>query len=259
MVLAAALLVTAFAQAQSAAWLTAGGLRVKTRQWSSPQRSAHPRLLIVLHGDSPFAPPSYQYAFAERAAAALDDVVVVALLRPGYADDAGDRSDGERGEAVGDNYTPAVVDTVAAAVKVMAARVHASAVFLVGHSGGAAIAADVLGRHPKLADGALLLSCPCDLAAWRAHMAELQGSPLWRAPVNSLSPIALAAAVSPRARIRLVVGAEDRVAPPSLSQAYARALAARSVDARLTIAPHLPHDILLDPIALMETAALLSR
>jgi hypothetical protein len=37
--------------------------------------------------------------FAQRAAQALEDAVVVALLRPGYVDDAGDRSAGERGEA----------------------------------------------------------------------------------------------------------------------------------------------------------------
>ena len=43
----------------------------------------------------------------------IDDSVVVALLRPGYRDHTGERSEGEQGLKTGDNYTPEVVEAVA--------------------------------------------------------------------------------------------------------------------------------------------------
>jgi protein-S-isoprenylcysteine O-methyltransferase Ste14 len=43
-------------------------------------------------------------------------------------------------------------------------------VVVAGHSGGAAIAANILGRRPALIDAALVVSCPCDV--------ELRSSPL---------------------------------------------------------------------------------
>src|SRR6185436_16034197 len=91
----------------------------------------------------------------------VGDVVAAGLLRPGYTDNAGDRSDGERGEARGDNYTADVADAVATATRALAQRVKARRVILVGHSGGASIAALVLGRHPGIADAALLVACGC--------------------------------------------------------------------------------------------------
>ena len=75
-------------------------------------------LLVVLHGDLPDPTPSYQYAFAQLVTQGvngpalpepvrgrladwkpLQDVVAVGLLRPGYTDNAGDRSDGDMGNA----------------------------------------------------------------------------------------------------------------------------------------------------------------
>lgn len=67
--------------------------------------------------------------------ARVDDVVAAGLLRPGYTDNAGARSDGQRGEARSDNYTVEVVDDVATAVRTLAKRFMARRVILVGHSG----------------------------------------------------------------------------------------------------------------------------
>ena len=89
--------------------------RLKTRVYESPDLSPHPILVVVLHGDSPDGPPTYQYRFAATVAAALTDVTVAAVLRPGYSDGV-DRSDGMRGDTTGDNYTPEVVNAVASAI-----------------------------------------------------------------------------------------------------------------------------------------------
>ena len=238
-------------------WVLGGGLRLKTRFSESAKRSAHPRMIVVLHGDSPFGPPSYQYGFAKRVAAQEDDVVAVAILRPGYTDDAGDQSDGVRGETTGDNYTPAVVDSLAEAIAELELQFHPSATVLVGHSGGAAISADLLGRHPESAGGALLVSCPCDVAAWRLHMFEMQGGAIWKTPVESLSPVDLAGGVPVSKKVRMLVGAEDPVAPPRFTRAYADALSKDGVTVEVRVEPGLKHDILLEPVVMEELRRLL--
>lgn len=228
-------------------WVTANGLRLKTRVYRGANVSDRPVLVIVLHGDSPFHPPSYQYVFGRKAATQLDNVVVAAVLRPGYSDDTGDTSDGTRGYTTGDNYTPQVVDAIAGAATQLKEKYGASHVILVGHSGGAAIAADVMGRTPDVADGALLVSCPCNVSVFRKHMGEKQMDPLWLAPVSSISPIDLVSHISPGAHVRMVVGAKDAVATPELTEEYAQALRARRIDVTVMELPGMEHDILLEP------------
>jgi len=179
----------------------------------------------------------------------MDDVVVAALLRPGYQDDAGDRSEGVRGKTTGDNYTPEVVDAVAQAIEQLKEKFHPVVTILAGHSGGAAIAGNMLGRWPAAVDGALMLSCPCNLVEWRRHMLKMQMNPIWLEPVKSLSPIELAPKVRQKVIVRMLVGGDDPVAPPELTQEYAAALHKRGDDVAVTVAPGLKHDILLEPVA----------
>jgi hypothetical protein len=54
----------------------------------------------------------------------------------------------------------------------------------------------------------------------------------------------------------MLVGSKDDVAPPELTERYAAALRDRGIDAKSTIAQGLPHDILLEPIALEQLKAL---
>jgi predicted esterase len=223
--------------------------RLKTSILESAQLSAHPILLVILHGDSPNGPPSYQYRFAANAAAAIPDVVAAAVLRPGYSDGT-DRSDGLRGETTGDNYIPEVIDAVATAITQLKQRYQPRRVILVGHSGGAAIAADLLGSKGAMADGALLVSCPCDLDAWRKHMQSVVGGAIWDRPVRSLSPIKVVDGIPASVRISLLVGGDDPVAPPALTQAYAEALRKHGANLEVNVAPGLPHDILLEPVAM---------
>jgi len=239
-------------------WLMANGLRLKTKIYRHARLKDRPVLIVVLHGDSPFGPPSYQYAFARRAALQIDNVVVAALLRPGYTDDSGDRSEGTRGETTGDNYTPQVIDAVAQIIDQLKKNFHPAATVLVGHSGGAAIAADLLGRWPSDVQGALMVSCPCDLTKWRRHMLQMQNNPIWLAPVQSLSPIELAKNVLPAVHVRMLVGSQDPIAPPALTQEYADALRNHGVDVKVTVVQGLQHDILLNPNALMQLMTLVA-
>jgi len=223
--------------------------RIKSKIYENAHLSEHPFLIVVLHGDSPDAPPTYQYRFAEMAAAAISDAVVAAVLRPGYSDGE-DSSDGMRGYTTGDNWTPEVGNAVAAVVSELKDRYHPRRVILVGYSGGAAIVGNLLGQQATAIDGALLVSCPCDVAAWRKHMQAVKGGTIWDSPVRSLSPLALVDRVPASAKIWLLVGSDDQVTPQRLTLAYADALRHRNVAVNVTIAPGLGHNILLEPIAM---------
>ena len=241
--------------AGTARWVTVGEQRIKTRVHASTDVGEGSTLVVALGGDRG---GRATYVFSRRAAAAIDNVVVAAVVRPGYTDEVGDRSDGERGLRVGDNYTAEVVDVIAEVISDLKASFGASRVVVVGHSGGAAITAALLGRHPAAIDGALLVACPCDVAAWRRHMHSVRGDDWWLGPVDAVSPITVAEYVSRSVRVRMIVGSDDQTTPEELTVEYAEALQARTVDVAVTIAPGLGHDILLEPIVLAELQQLIA-
>jgi predicted esterase len=236
------------AKAGAAIWVTTTQ-RIKSKLYENAHLSQHPILIVVVHGDSPDGPPTYQYRFSQMAAAALSDVVVAAVLRPGYSDGE-DSSDGMRGFTTGDNYTPEVVNAVAAVLSELKEKYHPRRVIMVGHSGGAAIVGDLLGQQGAAVDGALLVSCPCDVPEWRKHMQSVKGGAIWQRPIRSLSPLALVDHVPASAKIWLLVGSDDQIAPSALTLAYAEALRNRNIAVNVTIAPGLAHDILLEPVAM---------
>ena len=245
-------------------WLAVNGAKLKTSIYESARLSSHPVLVVVLHGDLlgvwNVPPTTYHYVFADEATRKIEDVVVAAVLRPGYRDHSGERSDGNMGLATGDNYTPEVVDAVAGVIEQLKAQFHPSYTVLAGHSGGAAITGDLLGRRPAAVDGALLVSCPCDLAAWRKHMMKLQpNNPDWSEPIHALSPQELVPEVSATVHVSVLVGAEDDVAPPSMSSSYAEGLKKHVDDVTLTVAPELGHELLLEPITYESLANLVER
>src|SRR5690349_12061074 len=55
----------AFGRGGERLWLPVTGGRLKAEAYSSAQLSAHPVLVVVLHGDLFDPTPSYQYAFAQ--------------------------------------------------------------------------------------------------------------------------------------------------------------------------------------------------
>jgi pimeloyl-ACP methyl ester carboxylesterase len=179
--------------------------------------------------------------------AAATGIGAAGVLRPGYYDPVGGRSSGDMGRAVADNYSPEVVDAVASAARVLATDHDARAILPVGHSGGAAIAANLLGRHPDVAYGAVLVACGCDPATWRATRLADTANPAFRGTTCSLQPLNLADDVAPGTVVRLVVGDDDDVAPPAYSQAYATALRERGINASVAVVLGLGHNIMFAP------------
>jgi pimeloyl-ACP methyl ester carboxylesterase len=238
-------------------WVTTSQ-RIKSKIYENARLSQHPILVVVVHGDaSDGSPSTYHYRFAERAAAAIPDAVVAAVLRPGYSDGE-DTSEGMRGFATGDNWAPEVVNAVATVLAELKDKYHPRRSILVGHSGGAAIVGNLMGQQKTAADGALLVSCPCDVTAWRKHMQSVKGGAIWERPVRSHSPLALVDSVPASAKLWLLVGSDDQVTPSALTLAYAEALRNRNVAVNVTIAPGLSHNILLEPIAMERLKELAS-
>ena len=199
-----------------------GGLCLAANTFGAGEAGPAPTLVVVVHGDiSDGGRATYHAAFARKVA--RPGVVAVALMRPGYADAEGRTSEGH---TLGrrDNYTPQVVTAIGNAIDVLKGHYRARRVVYVGHSGGAAIGGVLIGRRPGLVDAALLVSCPCDIAAWL----KARGRPPWQ---RSLSPADHVHRVSAATRVTVMTGSEDINTFPELARDYAAALTARGVPA----------------------------
>lgn len=204
------------------------------RLYPSPDAGASPVLVAVLHGDIVGGgPANSHFAVAEALARRSRGVLVAALLRPGYGDGRGLVSTGDSLGHV-DNYTAAAIDSLAAAIARLKQAHGAGRVVLVGFSGGAALAAVILGRHPGLADAGLIVACPCDIRAWRA---ERKG----RGWTRSESPSDWVARTPATTRVVALVGEIDGTTPAWLTRDYAARLEAAGVSARAEFRPGLGH------------------
>ena len=238
-------------------WLGSPGQRVKSGVFRSRDAGAHPVLVVVLHGDLDAAS---HYGVAANAAKQIHGIVAAALVRPGYTDDAGDTSDGRKGNTSGDSYTPEVLNQLDAAIHQLIAELRPSSVVLMGHSGGAAISADLLASDKGLAKAALLVSCPCDVPTWRRHMNTLRPNPTWNEPVTSVSPIDVVDKISLNTRISLIVGEKDTIAPPELTQEYASALRKHGIEPKVTVLPGRDHGLIIfDPDVIQELSTLVGE
>jgi predicted esterase len=182
-------------------------------------------LAVFVHGDvSRGGAADYMYSHARSFAASHKGVVAVAILRPGYYDKAGRVSDGsDNGRR--DAYTRSNNSTLAGAIEELKTKYGASRVIALGHSGGAAMLGVIAGRNEGLINGLVLVSCPCDIATWRAA----RGRGQWG---SSQSPLDY---LPNNGRIVAVTGANDDNTAPSLAEDYISKLKAKGVSATVQI------------------------
>ena len=215
---------------------------------------ANPSTMVVwLHGNLTSGnPANYHFPIAQKSAAdfASGKVMAVALVRPGYPDGSGESSSGND-YGRGDNWTRHNIAEVGAAIERLRLKYRPNAVILVGHSGGAAMAAVLLGMKPQLAEAAILVSCPCDLVAWRVGR---RGSP-W----ISENPIHWIKKVSAAAKVIALTGTRDNTTSPDLAKTYVEGLKARGIDAVLQPIPDEGHSDALGSAAVSDALARLLR
>lgn len=197
--------------------------------------SAAPKAMLVwLHGDlSSGGPADYHFRIAESAARdfAKDEVLSIALVRPGYPDGSGNTSGGSNYDR-SDQYTADNINEVGAAIEHLREKYNPGRVIIIGHSGGAATAAVLLGMKPALAEGVVLVSCPCDLVAWR------MGKRTWR---RSEDPLRWAAKARPPVKVIALTGSRDQNTSPELAQTFVAALKAAGIDASFEIVAGATH------------------
>ena len=204
------------------------------RRYGSPEPEA---MVVWLHGDvSSGGPANYHFAIAQEAAARFSssNVLSIALVRPGYPDGTGESSSVSLlNSGRSDHYTKENIAEVGTAIERLRARFKPKTVVLVGHSGGAATAAVLLGMKPGLVDAAVLISCPCDLVAWRS------GRRTWS---RSEDPIKWVAQINKSTRMIALTGSRDDNTSPELARAYVDALRSRGVDALFQTLPDQTHN-----------------
>ncbi len=238
-------------------WVQGGPYRLRISTFVSEGKSESPILVVVVNGDAPFHEPDYQYEFAANVAATHRDVVAVGLLRPGYTDPQGNRSDGERRQATGDSLNVTNTEAIAGAIGGLKRRWNARKVVVAAHSGGATLAANVLGRHPPLIDKALLVSSVYDVEKWRQHMFEQTGAPVFQGKIETLSPIEQITGMSDQVEVTLMVGSQDEIAPPGFSEQYEAVARRHGKKVRLVRLEGEGHDIFLDPAVFAELGPML--
>jgi len=180
--------------------------------------SPRPILLVFIHGDGiPGGGPS-DYLKYQATKFIAPDVVPIVLIRPGYYDSYGRYSTGESYAFVGhgypnDSYRPYTVATLADAVRKLKDFYQARCTILVGHSGGAMMSGIILGKYPKLANGAVLASVVGDVHAW-AKNHKYGDYP------NSLSPEDFIKNIPKKDFVYIVSGTKDQNTYPAMSKAY---------------------------------------
>lgn len=210
-------------------------------------------MVVWLHGNiSSGGPANYHFRIAQQFAKdfASDNILSVALVRPGYPDGSGEYSSGNDYDRA-DNWTRTIIADVGTAIEGLRLKFKPKTVIIVGHSGGAATAAVLLGMKPKLAEAAVLVSCPCDLIAWRIGR---RGSP-W----NSENPILWAKEIPASSRVIALTGARDSTTSPSLAASYIEKLKSFGINAVFQVIPNAEHKNALGTTAVSDAIARLMR
>lgn len=216
-----------------------------------PQEKANSNLVVFIHGDSPFRDPIYQY-YISKNISEITNAVTVAILRPGYKDDCGDLSGGNRGLTMGDNYTKEVVEAIASVISAVKEEESTTQTIVMGHSGGAALTALLAESDPDLIDRSILVACPCNLKTWRKSMEELTNNPNWLNPMGGLSPIDGISKLSLDSKIHLYVGENDVSTPPFLTTEFYNATNRLGANVTMKIVPSEDHESILKRTVLLR-------
>jgi pimeloyl-ACP methyl ester carboxylesterase len=210
-------------------------------------------LFILLHGDFSHEAVLSENYFnkAKQLTELAPSATAIAMARPGYQAPSGL---GSTGESYGhhDNETAENIDDIAGAIQTLRGIYHPSKVVLIGHSGGAQVAAIILARHPHLADAAVLVSGPFDVAAWKAAH-NISG------PFRSESPLRYVDRIPPDTRIVVIEGTSDTNTFPALAEQYTAALKARGVPVQLIEVPGADHDAAFNAPAVYSSALQLAK
>jgi len=188
-------------------------------------------LIVLMHGDvSSGGPANYMHPFARQVSEQYPQAKVISLLRPGYSD--GSLTSPGTNYNRRDQYTAENNRLVADTIENLKAASPGAKTIVMGHSGGAAQLGAIIGQRAGLVDGAILLSCPCDIKRWRAQ---------FRPFPRSQSPSDFVATTSPATQVIAITGANDDNTYSALASDYVSSLQAAGVNAKFVEVPNAGH------------------
>ncbi|NKA17509.1 MAG: hypothetical protein EBV74_06400, partial [Alphaproteobacteria bacterium] len=191
-------------------------------------------LVIFIHGDQSDNGPVSGMIDNAKSTAVPDGTVKVAILRPGYFDKAGNKSTGnDCGRR--DCYTVTNLDEMSATVQSLKNHYKPTKTILIGHSGGAATSGIMIGRTPGIAEGAILLACPCSISQWRFMQGRF-------GPYNSLSPSDFIKNIPKTTKIFAITGASDTNTQDILAKDYVKSLTDFNISAQYKSLPNVNHN-----------------
>jgi hypothetical protein len=184
-------------------------------------------LVIYLHGDGGRTIRRSDYLKKGASRINKKNVAHIILMRPGYYDSTMNSSTGisHRRSRRGTGYNSHYVEEIALAIKKLKDYHNANKIIIVGHSGGAAIAALILGRHPGIANGAILAACPCNVNKW-AQMGDKKSGR------GALSPHDYVENIGPDVIIIALTGTKDGNTFPILAVEYIEKLKKNNINAK---------------------------
>ena len=213
-------------------WVQGDGECLHIRTFTRDVTDPNPVLMVFLHGDkSSGAPLGWELNYPQQFM--TPKIAAVALVRPGYPTEGGAKSSGN--SAREDHYTDNNITSLAGALRRLKEHHKARKLILVGYSGGSATTGVILGKFPNLADGAILLACPCNVVDWR----NSGGKRAWS---RSLSPSDFTGAVPTGAQVLALTGNRDTNTGEKLARDYVAKLTARGVSASYRGATEADHD-----------------
>ena len=162
-------------------------------------------------------------------------VVAIGLIRPGYYDSSDNHSTGNSHRDK-DNYQIDVIETVAAAVRVLKTHYKADYIILAGHSGGSAISGVIIGKYPGLVNAAVLGACGCNVPDWRIMR---RGYNNW---YLSLSPHDFIGKIDRKTTVIAVSGVNDGNTKPVIARDYVASLEDMGIDASFIEVPGVGHN-----------------
>ena len=191
-------------------------------------------LVIFIHGDQSDNGPVSGMINNAQGTPVPNGTIKGAILRPGYFDKAGNKSTGnDCGRR--DCYTVTNLDEMTAAVQSLKNHYKPTKTILIGHSGGAATSGVMIGRTPGIAEGAILLACPCNISQWR-FMQGRSGS------YNSLSPSDFVKNIPKTTKVFAITGANDTNTQDVLAKDYIQSLTDLNISAQYKSLPNIDHN-----------------
>ncbi len=193
-------------------------------------------LVVVLHGDtSSGGPVDYAFRWAKNFAGPTE--TTVGMARPGYTA-YGRKSSGTatRAQNRDRRFNLKEINSIGTAISRLKSHHQPKQLILVGHSGGALITGVLLGSQPNLIDGALLVSCPCNVPRWRRSHNRKQLS-------SAQSPHKWLKKARLDVRIIALTGSNDRNTFPRLAKKYVEAARKRGIQAEYVEATGSGHSL----------------